>query len=334
MRGFTASMLLLSTAALAGCNGSRPQSVLAPEGPGAAGIERLWWILLTVTGVATAITFVLIAWALLRRSRPAVLEPASLKRELWVIVVAGAAIPSVLLLVLLVFTFRIGGQVAEPPGPAAVTVEVIGHQFWWEVRYPDHEVMTANEIHIPVGQPVRLRLRSADVIHSFWVPKLHGKMDMTPGHVSSFWLQADRPGVYRGQCAEFCGIQHALMAFLVVAEPPEAFAAWLDRHRRPAAEPEDPLRRRGLEVYFAAGCAACHSVRGTTPPVHTGTVGPDLTHLASRRTLAAAIIANNRGNLAGWILDPQAIKPGNRMPRSTLSPEDLHALVAYLEGLE
>jgi cytochrome c oxidase subunit 2 len=189
--------------------------------------------------------------------------------------------------------------------------------------------VTANEIHIPVGAPVRVRLRAADVIHSFWVPSLAGKLDLIPGKTNETWLQAERAGVYRGQCAEYCGLQHARMALLIIAQPPSEFDAWLHAQRRPAATPTDPVAAWGMEL-FARNCAGCHAVQGA--PFY-GRTGPDLTHLASRRTLASGMLDNVRGALAGWIANPQVLKPGTRMPHLALAAEDLHALVRYLEGL-
>ena len=220
----------------------------------------------------------------------------------------------------------------SPPEPAsAVTIEVTGHQWWWEVRYPEEQVVTANEIHIPVGRPVRVDMTSADVIHSFWVPELHGKMDMIPGRTDVIWLQTDVPGSYRGQCAEFCGLQHAKMALYVVAEPPETFAAWLDQQRQPAAEPTEPPAQRGRAL--AAGlCIQCHTIR-TGDAAVGGSFGPDLTHVGSRRTLAAATLPNTREHLAEWLADPQSSKPGNKMPNLQLDVESVQALVAYLESL-
>jgi cytochrome c oxidase subunit 2 len=190
-------------------------------------------------------------------------------------------------------------------------------------------VTTANELHIPAGQRVRLRLTSRDVIHSFWVPALQGKMDMIPGRTTETWLRAERPGLHRGQCAEYCGHQHARMALWVVVDSPDGFAAWLAQERRPAAEPLDAEAQRGRAVFQAQACAGCHAIRGAT----VGVGGPDLTHVANRRTLAAGTLDNVPGNLAGWIADPQAHKPGNLMPRVPLRAPDLHALVAYLGTL-
>jgi cytochrome c oxidase subunit 2 len=183
---------------------------------------------------------------------------------------------------------------------------------------------------VPVGRPVALELRGDDVIHSFWVPNLGVKRDMIPGHATSVLFQADAPGVYRGQCAEFCGAQHAKMGFLVVAEPPEEFAAWLDRQRDSARTPADSLARRGQEVFLASSCAMCHAVGGTPAG---GRLGPNLTHVAGRRTIAAGTLPNVRGHLAGWIIDPQQIKPGARMPASAIPPADLRAILAYVESL-
>jgi cytochrome c oxidase subunit 2 len=202
------------------------------------------------------------------------------------------------------------------------------------VRYldplPSSSFSTANEIHIPVGQPVELTLRSVDVIHSFWVPNLHGKKDLIPGQVNTLVLQADRPGIFRGQCAEFCGLQHANMALYVVAEPPDEFARWQERQRRPAPEPATDAARRGRDVFMASSCVLCHKIGGT---MAGGVAGPDLTHVASRLSLAAGTLPNTRGHRAGWIVDPQMHKPGNNMPPNLLSPGDLQALLSYLDTL-
>jgi cytochrome c oxidase subunit 2 len=221
-------------------------------------------------------------------------------------------------------------SLAAPPDKA-LTIELAGHQWWWEMRYPDGQVTTANELHIPAGQPVHLILTSADVIHSFWAPELHGKIDLTPGRTSSFWIEARQPGVYRGLCAEYCGDQHAKMAFLVIAEPPDQFAAWLERQRQAAPAPTDPLAQQGLLVFQRAGCVLCHTIRDAQIAT---TTGPDLTHLAERRTIAAGALANTRDNLASWLKDPQAIKPGTTMPTPDLTTEELQALLAYLESLK
>jgi cytochrome c oxidase subunit II len=245
------------------------------------------------------------------------------------IIVSGIILPSVILILLLLFSVHTSIALKRPP--EGILVRTVAHQWWWEVEYPEHGIRTANEIYIPIGQPVLLELSSADVIHSFWVPNISGKMDMLPGHTNYFSLRAEHAGIYRGQCAEFCGLQHALMAFGIVALPPEEFEAWLAEKQKPVPEPDTPRLRRGQEVYFEAACHNCHAIRGTRAD---GTIGPDLTHIGSRLTLGSGILPNNRGNLAGWIANPQPLKPGNRMPPSYLNAEDLHALVEYLETLK
>jgi cytochrome c oxidase subunit 2 len=226
-------------------------------------------------------------------------------------------------------------QIDEPPAPGEFVVEVTGRQYWWEVRYrdvrPQLEFETANELRIPVGRRVVVRLRSKDVIHSFWVPGLQGKMDLIPGRANAIVLTAAQPGVWRGQCAEFCGVQHAKMAFTVVAEPPERYEAWAARQRTDAPTPADSAGLADRDSFLASGCVLCHAVRGT--PAH-GDRGPDLTHLASRLTLAAGTLPNTRGHLYGWVADPQAIKPGSLMPPVPLDARDLHAIVRYLSTLE
>jgi cytochrome c oxidase subunit 2 len=190
---------------------------------------------------------------------------------------------------------------------------------------------TANEIHIPVGRPVMIRGTSNDVIHSLWVPNLHGKRDLIPSRTTTEWIQADSPGAYRGQCAEFCGLQHAHMALWVVAEPQEKFKAWMQQQLQPAVQPSDPVRQRGEQVFVNNACVFCHTIRGTTA---AGQVAPDLTHFGSRKSLAAGTLPNNKGNLGGWISDPQSIKPGNHMATIAVNSEDLQPLLEYIEGLK
>jgi cytochrome c oxidase subunit 2 len=248
---------------------------------------------------------------------------------------AAVAVTAIILFVLLVLSVSTGRGLSSFATPDALHIEVIGHQWWWEVHYadpvPSQRVITANEIHIPVGRPIVLQLTSHDVIHNFWAPNLHGKRDLIPGHITSIALQADKPGAYRGQCAEFCGYQHTYMAFLILAEPAEQFAAWLERQRGPAVQPTEALQQRGQEVFLAPSCVLCHTIQGTSA---AGKVAPDLTHIASRHTIAAGTLPNTTGHLAAWIIDPQHIKPGNKMPPNHLDPDDLQALLAYLESLK
>jgi cytochrome c oxidase subunit II len=240
----------------------------------------------------------------------------------------------VILLVFLVYDFTVGRALAERPG-RTLTIEVVGHQWWWEVHYVDPDpsklLVDANELHIPAGEPVQVKLTSRDVIHSFWVPNIIGKRDLIPGYTSSLFLNADKPGVYRAQCAEFCGAEHALMALPVVVHSRADFAAWLSRARSPAAEPNDSSAKEGKKVFLSAACSSCHAITGVEA---YGTVGPNLTHIASRRTLAAGTLPNTRGNLGGWIVDPQSIKPGVHMPSNQLEPLDLRHLIDYLETLK
>jgi cytochrome c oxidase subunit 2 len=235
------------------------------------------------------------------------------------------------LLIIFGFTLRTMAALAATDTSDEVIVEIVGHQWWWEVNYPLQGVTTANEIHIPVGYPIELKVTSADVIHSFWVPELHGKIDLIPGQTNSFWLQADEPGVYYGECAEFCGLQHAKMALVVVAQPEEAFVTWLEQQQQPATQVMDSTLVEGQQIFLGSACSQCHTINGTTA---TGDLGPDLTHLASRLTLAAGTLKNNQGNLAGWIINPQHLKPGNKMPPTNLTGPELQALLAYLESLE
>jgi cytochrome c oxidase subunit II len=245
------------------------------------------------------------------------------------IVAGGFLLPIVVVTPLYLLSLKTSASLSTPQ--EGLTIRVVGHMWWWEVRYPEQGLVTANEIHIPAGQPVRLELASADVIHSFWVPRLNGKRDLIPGVENVFWIQADEPGVFRGQCGEYCGTQHANMAFHVIALPPDEFDAWLAERSRNSPRPAVTHQPRGLKVFMSAGCAQCHAVGGTPA---TGNVGPDLSHVGSRQTIAAAMLPNTRGNLMGWIADPQAIKPGAKMPRTYLAADDLLALVEYLEGLK
>lgn len=323
--------LVVGLVLCAGCGASSP-SILNPQGPAAAHITDLWWVLFWTATVVFVLVMGFLLLALFRR-RGQEDEPARAEARYGtrIIVIAGIVLPALILLGVYAFTLTTLRALANPPIPEELTIHVIGRQWWWEVQYPAQQFATANEVHIPVGYPVRILLSSDNVIHSFWVPELHGKMDMIPGATNPFWLQADRAGVYWGECAEFCGVQHAKMNFLVIAHPPDEFLAWLEEQRQPAATPSDALAAQGEQVFLNTTCLQCHTIRGTQA---SGNLGPDLTHLASRRLLAAGAATNNIGNLSGWISDPQHIKPGNLMPPSQLSSTELRALVAYLATLK
>lgn len=308
------------------------QSILGAAGPGAGAIEWVWWVFLWIcTAVFVVVLCATIAAALHGR-RPASVDVAADRRVERVI--AGAGIVTVVLLfVLLGADIATGRRLQAEPRPE-VHVNVTGQQWWWTVEYQSdvasNIVRTANELHVPVGRPVLVTLRSTDVIHSFWIPALQGKRDLIPGHVTSLRIQADHEGVFRGQCAEFCGHQHAHMAFYVVAESPADFARWMSAQRKPASDPADALAVRGRDVFLSGPCVMCHTVRGTQAGSR---LGPDLTHVASRLSLAAGTLPNTTGHLAAWIANAQGIKPGSRMPALSLPPDDLQALVAYLRTL-
>lgn len=321
------SLTAIAVAALvlAGCAGS--PSALTPKGPAARTISTLWWVMFSVAVVVFVVVIALLLVALLRRNAD---RSGTLGSGHGLVVWAGAVVPAVVLsavMGLAIYSMRV---LAAPNDPAAVTVEVIAHQWWWEVRYPDLGVVTANEIHIPAGQPVLVKVTTADVIHSFWIPELQGKIDTIPGQTNEIWLQADNPGTYRGQCAEFCGIEHARMAFLVIASTSEAFQAWARQQAAPAAPVTDARLLQGQQAFLGSACVYCHTIAGTDA---TGQVGPDLTHLASRQTIGAGLLQNNKANLAGWIVNSQALKPGNRMPPMYLDSDQLQALLDYLSTL-
>jgi cytochrome c oxidase subunit II len=312
-------------------------SMFHAGGPAAARIAQLGW-LFTIVAVAVTVISVGVLIAALHRRRPAGVHNVapfddSRGPVRW-IVTGGVILPAIILAVCFVCTVLTQSAIARPPRAAVATIRVTAHRWWWAVQYPGLEgtgdVVTANEIHIPAGQAVQIELASDDVIHSFWVPELAGKTDVIPGQINSMWLQADHPGRYAGECAEYCGVQHAHMGFVVVADAPADFAAWAARQRQPAAAPLEQPASAGLAVFRRSSCAACHAIRGTGI---TAPAGPDLTHVASRATLASAMLPNNRGNLAGWVTNAQSLKPGSQMPTIPLDGHDLQALVAYLEAL-
>lgn len=317
---------LLISLLMSGCAGS--PSALAPAGPAATGIASLWWVMFTVAAVVFVIVIALLLVALLRRNSD---RSHTLGDGRGLVIWGGAVIPAIILsavMGLAIFSMR---TLAAPPSQPRVTVEVIGHQWWWEVRYPDFKVITANEIHIPAGEPVLVKVSTADVIHSFWVPQLQGKIDTIPGQTNAIWLQAQKPGTYRGQCAEYCGTEHALMAFVVIAQPAGDFQSWVQAQAKPSAPVTDPKLVAGQQVFLSSACVYCHTIQGTNA---TSPLGPDLTHIASRETLGAGALPNNRSALGGWILNSQSAKPGNRMPPMKLTQDQLNALLDYMESLK
>ncbi|MDB5915914.1 MAG: coxB [Massilia sp.] len=329
-------LLLASAAAVAG----PPQSALEPAGVQAGEIYQLWRLTLLICTLVFSAVLAGFLYAIWRAPRskvqlaPDVTSFEQSEPRLRRPVVAAVAASVLLLAVLIVADFLTDRRLARLPLTDAVRIEVSGHMWWWGARYLDDEpsriFSTANEVHVPVGKPVILKLSSADVIHSFWAPSLHGKKDLIPGRTSLLQFRVDKLGVYRGQCAEFCGFEHALMAFTVVADTPAQYEAWAARQRAPAPAPVTELQKQGLQVFMRSTCAMCHTVAGTEAGAR---LGPDLTHLASRSTLASGTLPNTPQHLASWILDPQRFKKGANMPATPLSAQELDALMAYLETL-
>ena len=334
-RGLAATALL-APALLAGCGGS--QSALNPHSHAATDIANLFWVMTAVSFGGLALITGLLVWAWVRRGRrgfgadPDDPHPGE-KQAWWVVIGMGVVFP----LTVIVALFIVGDwaiiNVTQAPASSstALTVEAIGHQWYWEFRYPGTKAVTADEMHIPVDTRVNLVATTADVIHSFWVPALNRKIDTIPGQRNRILLYSDTTGVYRGQCAEFCGLQHAHMGMLAFVQSKAQFRTWLKRQAAPAATPKTPLERRGEGVFLAGACSSCHTIRGTPA---RGYVGPDLTHLASRTTLAGDTIPNSRSYLARWVVDSQHFKPGNEMPDLHFTSSQLHSLVAYLESLK
>lgn len=322
----------------------QPPNILDPQGPTSEPVVVLWWVMLVIATVVFVAMLVLLAVSLVRRRHGEVDDDRIAGEGLagggnLITVLGGVVVPGVIVVGLMAATVTTTADIATVRGGGggggggddALTIEVTGHQFWFDVAYPDADVRLANEAHIPAGRPVEFKLSSADVIHTFWAPQLAGKADMIPGEETSMRVQADEPGEYRGFCTEYCGIQHARMQFVVVVHEPADFQEWLEERQVQPQPPEEESALAGREVFFDAGCAECHTIEGVNPG-HTDF--PDLTHLADRRTIGAGTLENNRGNLAGWILDPQQHKPGNRMPPSNLGSEELNNLLDYLETLE
>ena len=305
------------------------QSAAGNDGQQSMLISHLFETFLGVTGFFYLLVLIFLFWAIRRRRREQSREPA-LRRSLivWIGLIS-LALGGLTLATW--FADRGLAQVSDRPG---LEITLIGHQYWWEVRYengdPSRIVRTANELHLPAGVPVQISLRSTDVIHSLWIPNLAGKQDLIPGRVTDLSLLPLHEGVYRGQCAEYCGVQHAHMALDVIVESPAAFALWRMQQLASPPPPATPLAQEGQAYVTDGPCASCHNISGTRA---SGQVGPDLSHVASRRSIAAGTLPMNHGNLAGWIANPQVVKPGNNMPTVPLGAAQLNAVTAYLETL-
>jgi cytochrome c oxidase subunit II len=314
--------------------------VQLPGGVQAEAIFHLWLVMLAVCVLVFVAVMAALGLALWRAPRATRATPADVSSLMQAeprvarSVVAGLIVSVVLLVGLLAASVFTDRAIARMPLANALHIELTAHQWWWEARYDDPEpsriFMTANELHVPVGRPVIVTLRADDVIHSFWVPSLHGKKDLIPGRESSVSFRADRAGVYRGQCAEYCGYQHAHMVLYVVAEAPDVYERWAAQQRKPAVAPVNDEQARGRDLFVAKSCAMCHAINGTSAQARNA---PDLTHVASRMTIGAGTLENSMSARAAWILDPQQFKPGAKMPGENLAPEELAALNAYLGSL-
>jgi cytochrome c oxidase subunit II len=321
------------------------QYALAPAGEQGGNIARLWWIFFWVLSAIFVLVSFVVFLALARRGgaeRGGASMPNETSERRLSTVVAGSVVLTVVILFVLLFIDYFAGRsiyALEDRNTSEtdpLVIKITGHQWWWEVQYenesePSKTMRTANELHVPIGRAVKLELTSSDVIHSFWVPNLHGKKDLIPGHPTEMWLRAKAPGRFRGQCAEFCGLQHAHMRLTFVAEAPEQFGTWMESSSAPAPSPSKPSIQRGRDVFMSTQCVMCHAISGTDA---RATVGPDLTHVGSRDMLASGAIPNTPAHMASWVSNPQNIKPGVLMPANALSADDLNALVDYLESLK
>jgi cytochrome c oxidase subunit II len=309
------------------------QNVLHPHSPAEHSISVLWWVMLGGAWIGLALVAVLLILGWTRRRRDSLPFGGGERGATRLVIGLGIAMPIVVLTALFLWSdiFVIRSTAAPVNGSTAMSVHVTGHQWFWEIRYPGRAAVTANELHIPVATRVNVVGTTADVIHSLWVPELNRKIDLIPGRTNRILLYADRAGTYPGQCAEFCGLQHAHMQLLVVAEPRAQFERWLNGEDAAARQPTGGDAQRGSQLFESEGCADCHQIRGTSA---RGQVGPDLTHVAGRMTLAGGTIPNDPADLAEWLRNPQRVKPGNKMPELPLTPRSIAALVAYLEELK
>jgi cytochrome c oxidase subunit 2 len=331
--------LLFPSMLLAACDG--PQNYMSDVAPAAKALAGLGWWVMIVFLVVTAIVWLLIGW-IARRSRGTLdwhAPVSAIEGQRWILV-GGIAIPLAVLAIVFISalqvmsTFPMAHAAHLETTPAMVRVE--GRQWWFNAEYllpgTNLHVNAPSELHIPVGQPIEIALESRDVIHSFWVPKVHGKVDLIPGQTNRMRIRVDQPGRYLGQCGEYCGMQHAHMRIEVVAHEPQDYERWLHHQQTPAAQPSSEQARSGQKVFLSAACPLCHTVKGTSA---RGAVGPDLTHLASRKRIAGGMLINNTANLQAWVTNAQSLKPGSQMPSlSAFSGEELTSLVAYLQSLD
>lgn len=335
-------MLALASFFSASCRLNEQQSALEAAGIQADRLEHLWWMFFYVCAAVYVIVMAVLLVAIVRtrkvteQTAPEVKPDERGERRASNVVKAAVTLSVMTLFVLMVTSFRAGRAIYSlQSAPNPLSIKITGNQWWWNISYvdaiPANNFQTANELHLPVGRPVRLELQSTDVIHSFWLPAMHGKKDLIPNYPTIFFFEPDKIGTYTGQCAEFCGYQHAKMRFNVIVESQENFDKWVAAQRTTPPPPSDAVLLKGQQIFLTSTCTQCHAVQGTPA---NGQVGPNLTHVASRPLLAAGSLPNTEENLRSWITDPQKIKPGNRMPMNTFSDEDLNSLVAYIESLK
>jgi cytochrome c oxidase subunit 2 len=332
----TPSFRLITMAAwallLTGCGGN--QSALDVHGASAVHLKHLIVGIVAVCSAVWMIVMIVLIWALSRSKAEWPRPNPGGERRLTTAVTAAVGMTVIIITGLTIASFATTRALSEAGGED-LTIKINGQQWWWQVTYidpdPTRSFNTANEIHVPVGRNVRLQLEAGDVIHSFWVPSLAGKQDLIPGRVNELAIRADRAGIYRGQCAEFCGLQHSHMAVLVIAESAADYEGWISAQRQQAAASSNQEAEAGKAVFMSKPCASCHTVRGTDA---SGSTGPDLTHVGSRQTIAAGLFDTTRGSLAAWIADPQTLKPGNNMPMVALSSDELRQISAYMASLK
>jgi cytochrome c oxidase subunit II len=332
----SASVFVLS------CGGR--QSAVDAAGVQADRLEFLWWLFFWICAAVYAIVSSVLIIALIRNRRatestaPEIAPDSARESRTGYAVKAAVAITLVVMFALMLVSFRTGSAISALPKQTdekPLSIKITGVQWFWKIEYqediPSNNITTANELHLPVGRVVELELQSNDVIHSFWAPNLHGKKDLVPNYPTTFYFRPDKVGTFHGQCAEFCGYQHAKMRFVVVVHTQEDFEAWAASQRQAPSPPTDPAQQRGQRIFLTSTCVQCHAVQGTSA---NASVGPNLTHVASRQYIAAGSLPNTRDHLKQWITDPQRVKPGIRMPMNLYSDEDLDALVSYLESLK
>jgi cytochrome c oxidase subunit 2 len=342
IRPFAVSVLASAGSLLSSCDLSPKQSALHSAGIQADRLQNLWWMFFYVTAAVYVIVMAVLLVAIFRTRKvteetaPEIKPDEQRERRAANVVKGAVAVTLIALFVLMVTSFRAGRAIYSlQSAPNPLSIKITGSQWWWNIQYidavPANNIQTANELHLPVGRPVKVELTSNDVIHSFWLPNMHGKKDLIPNYPAMFYFEPDKIGTFTGQCAEFCGYQHAKMRFSVVVESQEDFDKWVAAQRTTPPPPSDATLQKGQQIFLTSTCIQCHAIQGTPA---NGSVGPNLTHVASRPFLAAGSLPNTEENLRSWITDSQKIKPGNRMPMNTFSDEDLNALAAYIESLK